>query len=444
MSRHDRPTYHFTPRRNWLNDPNGLVKYDDEWHLFFQHNPNGTDWGNMSWGHAVSADLVDWDEQPVAISYLPDEHVFSGSIVVDHADTSGFGQPGNPAMVAIYTGADPSTGRQVQCVAWSLDRGRTFTRYHANPVIDAGRNDFRDPKVFWYDEAGGGYWVMVVVLADRRMVQFYRSDNLRHWTHLSDFGPAGAPDGIWECPDLFRVRIGPDGPLHWVMLVSLGLGARNGGSASQYFVGDFDGKTFTAQEPDRVRWLDYGPDHYAAVSFAGLPTGEVVTIGWAGNWAYSGATPSDGSRGQMSVPRRLTLARDADDLRLVQTPVVLPDVPVVTSLPHDGRSFIYEGALGGSAPSALRVLASDTHWTEIGFDAATSSVYVDRTRSGAVDFHDAFRGRYSAPVTASRDGSVAVRILVDAGSVEVFADGGRTTVSCLVFPHPDQTRTTFV
>ena len=217
------------------------------------------------------------------------------------------------------------------------------------------------------------------------------------WTHLSDFGPAGRPTGSGSArpvPSTDRAR--RPSPLGHV--VSLGLGARDGGSASQYFVGDFDGKTFTAQEPDQVRWLDYGPDHYAAVSFSGLPTGEVVTIGWAGNWAYSGATPSDGSRGQMSVPRRLSLARDADDLRLVRTPVELPDIPAVTSLPHDGTSFIYEGVLGGSAPSALRVLASDTHWTEIGFDAATSSVYVDRTRSGAVDFHDAFRGRYSAPV----------------------------------------------
>ena len=247
-----RPAFHYSPARNWMNDPNGLVWYDGEYHLFYQHNPLGTEWGNMSWGHAVSADLRTWEELPVAIPYTAAEEVFSGCIVVDHANTSGLGSAAEPPFVALYTSVDTSTGLQAQSIAHSSDRGRTWSRYAGNPVLDLDSSDFRDPKVFWY--ADGGYWVMVVMLAAERIVQFYRSDNLIEWAHLSDFGPLDSTAALWECPDLFELPVEGDGPeeTRWVLVVSVNPGAPAGGSGTRYFLGDFDGKCFTP-DPDPAR-----------------------------------------------------------------------------------------------------------------------------------------------------------------------------------------------
>ena len=251
-----RPGYHFTPARNWMNDPNGLVWHDGEYHLFFQHNPSGCDWGDISWGHAVSRDLLDWQELPVALAATDREHVFSGSVVVDHADTTGFGAGGRTPLVALYTSHDVETGHQAQSVAYSLDRGRTWSRHAGNPVLDLGSTDFRDPKVFWYDE--GGYWVMAVAMAVDRVVRLYRSEDLTRWRHLSDFGPRGAVSDVWECPDLFPLPVdGDPTDVRWVLVVSVQGGAPAGGSGMQYFVGDFDGTTFTAHLPgdaDDVAW----------------------------------------------------------------------------------------------------------------------------------------------------------------------------------------------
>jgi levanase len=245
-----RPQFHFTPAKNWMNDPNGLVYYRGEYHLFFQHNPAGNTWGNMSWGHAVSKDLVHWTELPVAISNDQDEMVFSGSAVVDYGNTTGFGTATNPAMVAIYTSARPD-GTQQQAIAYSLDNGRTFTKYGvvlpAPHPEGAPSNNFRDPKVFWY--APGKTWLMAAVLADQQKVAFYSSPDLKHWTFQSTFGPAGATGGVWECPDLFPLP-DPTQPdkQKWVLAVSLNPGGVAGGSGAQYFTGDFDGKTFTSDD----------------------------------------------------------------------------------------------------------------------------------------------------------------------------------------------------
>ena len=235
-----RPQFHFTPAKNWMNDPNGLVYYKGEYHLFYQYNPFGSQWGHMSWGHAVSRDLVHWHELPVAIPEQGDELVFSGSAVVDKHNTSGLGTRANPPMVAIYTAAKP--GSQAQALAYSTDRGRTFKRYSGNPVLDIGSGEFRDPKVFWY--APAHEWRMVVSKAVERKIAIYRSPNLKDWTHLSDFGPANATGGVWECPDLFPLAVdGKRKQTKWVMIVNLNPGAIAGGSGAQYFVGDFDGTT---------------------------------------------------------------------------------------------------------------------------------------------------------------------------------------------------------
>ncbi|QNP74769.1 GH32 C-terminal domain-containing protein [Streptomyces roseirectus] len=242
-----RPQFHFTPRQNWMNDPNGLVYYQGEYHLFYQYNPSGDVWGDMSWGHAVSTDLVHWQELPLALSHDDKEMVFSGGAVVDEHNTSGLGTAENPPMVAVYTRHDKTTGVQSQALAYSTDRGRTWTKYPGNPVLDIGSKDFRDPKVQWY--APTRSWLMTVSLSAEHKVRFYTSKNLKDWTQLSEFGPAGATGGVWECPDLFPLAVdgNPDN-VKWVLVVNLNPGGIAGGSAAQYFVGDFDGRTFTAAD----------------------------------------------------------------------------------------------------------------------------------------------------------------------------------------------------
>lgn len=282
-----RPEIHFSPAQHWINDPNGPVWFDGQYHLFFQHNPEGSQWGNMSWGHAVSTDLVRWEERPLAIPYSEREHIFSGSVVVDERNTSGFGAPGRPALVAAYTSWDPVTGIQAQSLAYSRDAGSTWTRYEGNPVLDLGSREFRDPKVFWYDE--GGYWVMAVVLATDRVVQLYRSDDLTAWTHLSDFGPANAVGGVWEMPDLFELPVdGDPEDTRWVLVVNLNPGAVAGGSGAQYFVGDFDGTTFTAEN---VVTEDRAPDGAVLVDFDGQTYGE----GWTTTGTAFGLAPARGT-----------------------------------------------------------------------------------------------------------------------------------------------------
>jgi fructan beta-fructosidase len=242
-----RPQFHFTPARNWMNDPNGLIYYKGRYHLFFQYNPSGNTWGNMSWGHAVSTDLVHWKQLPVAIPQDDNEMIFSGSVVLDRNNTTGFGTRKNPPLVAVYTSAQKASGKQQQALAYSTDGGTTWTKYDDNPVLDIGSNNFRDPKVFWY--APTGRWLMAVALADQHKIAFYSSADLKHWTHQSDFGPAGATGGVWECPDLFPLPVDGDAKkTKWVLAVNLNPGGIAGGSGAQYFVGDFNGKKFTADD----------------------------------------------------------------------------------------------------------------------------------------------------------------------------------------------------
>ncbi|MEU6734934.1 glycoside hydrolase family 32 protein [Streptomyces physcomitrii] len=447
-----RPQFHFSPARNWMNDPNGLVHYDGEYHLFFQYNPEGNTWGNMSWGHAVSRDLVHWEELPLALPHDEREMVFSGSVVVDRENTSGFGSPENPAMVAVYTSHAKDGSRQAQSLAYSTDRGRTWTKYAGNPVLDIGARDFRDPKVQWHEPSRS--WLMTVALPLEHKVRFYRSPDLKQWTELSDFGPAGAVDGVWECPDLFPMQVDGDPErTKWVLVVNLNPGGIAGGSGAQYFVGDFDGTRFTADPDQGTRWLDHGKDYYAAVSWDGDPEGRRHMIGWMNNWQYGEQIPTDPWRSAMSVPRTMGLGTVDGRPTLTQQPVAaldslrLPDPVAVreVDVPEgsqplaegrgDGRTLDIEARFspGGAERFGLELRAGDGQKTVVGYDAAAGEVYVDRTHSGDTGFSPDFPGTQRAPL-AVRDGEVRLRILLDASSVEVFGGAGESVLTDQIFP----------
>ncbi|MFD3840180.1 GH32 C-terminal domain-containing protein [Streptomyces sp. NPDC058642] len=312
-----RPQFHFTPDKNWMNDPNGLVYFKGEYHLFYQYNPSGNSWGDMSWGHAVSADLVHWKELPLALSHDDNEMVFSGSAVVDRDNTTGFGTKNNPAMVAIYTSHNKATGTQAQSLAYSTDRGRTWTKYQGNPVIDIGSKDFRDPKVQWY--APTKSWLMTVSMPAEHKVRFYSSKNLKDWTLQSEFGPAGATGGVWECPDLFPLAVdGDKKKIKWVLVVNINPGGIAGGSAAQYFVGDFDGKKFTADDkgtytpptgtvtqdfegPDFGTWTTTGTA-FGRAPAAGAVDGQGAVDGFDGKGLANSFHSGDAGTGTLTSP----------------------------------------------------------------------------------------------------------------------------------------------
>ena len=447
-----RPQYHFSPRRNWLNDPNGLVYFAGEYHLFYQYNPFGDRWGHMSWGHAVGTDLVHWQELPVAIAEDPDYMIFSGSVVVDADNSSGFGVPGRTPLVAIYTGSQRGSARiQNQQLAYSLDRGRTWTKYPANPVLDLGLREFRDPKVFWH--AATHEWIMVAVLSDRKQVTFFSSPDLRQWRHVGDFGPAGAIDGNWECPDLFELPVmGAHGGSRWVLKVDVFKSAA-AGSGAQYFVGHFDGRSFIAEPDDAGHVVDYGRDFYAAASWAHLPAddGRHVWIGWMNNHEYAKDIPTAPWRGVMSVPRSVSLRERAGAFSLVQAPVAelrqlrthhwrLPAVrlaePVPTTIaPRLDRAAEILATLrpGDAREAGLLLRVGGRERTVVGYDVAKQRLFIDRTQSGAVGFNDRFPGRHSAPLTM-QDGRIKLHILLDHSSLEVFANDGELVMTEQIFP----------
>src|SRR5215470_16981480 len=316
-----RPQVHFSPRRNWTNDPNGLVYFDGEYHLFNQYNPYGNKWGHMSWGHAVSADLVHWKHLPLAIPEKDSVMIFSGSAVIDKTNTSGFAKkPGQVPMVAIYTAhvisdaSKPDDYRQEQHIAYSLDKGRAWTKYSANPVLDIHKKDFRDPKVFWFEKQKK--WIMAVVLPHEHRVQFYSSPNLKQWTYMSEFGPAGDVENIWECPDLLQVPIeNSGGRKKWVLINSQQ-------TTMQYFVGEFDGTSFRSENSsNKIYRPDFGPDYYAAVTY-NLPSNQLpVLLGWANNWTYANDIPTFPWKSAMALPRNLSLRKIGSEWILIQQPI---------------------------------------------------------------------------------------------------------------------------
>lgn len=429
---HLRPTAHFTARDTWLNDPNGLLYHDGVYHLFFQSNPHGSTWGNMSWGHATSTDLVTWVEQSTAIPCTDDEMVFSGSAVVDHANTAGFAAEGETALVAVYTAATPPASarpaRQAQALAYSVDAGETWQRYDGNPVLDIGSAEFRDPKVFRY---GGddGHWVMVVVEAVERRVLIYTSHDLKNWEFASHFGPAHAVGGVWECPDLFALTVDGEDATAWVLLVSLNPGGIAGGSGTQYFVGDFDGYRFRAghlTDSTDLRdfdWLDQGPDLYAAVSFNDAPDGRRLIVGWASNWLYANDTPTSPWRSPMSLVRELGLYRAGNGrLALRQAPV----------LPAGDARLIHERiAVRRDEPTRIVVGAGVEDAFVIDVDGDT--ITCDRSAAGDASFHPEFIREWTARLPDGRE-PVEVLIVADGSVVEIFVDGGRLALTAQVFP----------
>ena len=458
-----RPQFHFSPAKNWMNDPNGLVYFDGQYHLFFQYNPYGDTWGHMSWGHATSTDLLHWSELPVAIPEDGDAMIFSGSVVVDESNSSGFGKAGQAPLVSIYTGAGRAVGStQNQNLAFSLDAGRSWRKYAGNPVLDIHSSAFRDPKVFRYEP--GHTWVMAVALSDRHEVAFYSSPDLKSWTHLSDFGPAGASDGAWECPDLFPLPIdgNPDN-MRWVLKVDVFRSAIAAGSGTQYFVGRFDGREFKPDadpgQPATVatpHWLDYGMDFYAAMSWGNLPSANrrTVWIAWMNSHHYAQEIPTSPWRGAMSVPRELSLHSSAGSLRLRQAPVrellslrgrqwqiqprTIGALPYRVNLPKGtGKSMEIIVAI---APRSAREVGIDVRVgagekTRIGYDRAGELLFIDRSHSGLIPSPE-FAHRSSMPLKA-HDGVIILHILLDWSSVEVFANDGEGVMTEQLFAAPD-------
>lgn len=440
-----RPQVHFSPRKYWTNDPNGLVYFHGEYHLFFQYNPLGDQWGHMSWGHAVSPDLLHWEELPVAIPEKDGEMVFTGSVVVDRENTSGFCASGKACLVAIYTGHRSTTQetRQTQNLAYSGDDGRTWTRYAGNPVLDLHMAGFRDPSVAWDEQEG--HWRMAVSLPQEHKVRFYASSNLKEWTQLSDFGPAGDVDGDWECPDLLRIPAENGKRDMWALKVGLNPGAPQGGSGEQYFLGEFDGKRFVASSvPGSHGWTNYGKDDYCAISFNGLPRGaKPVLIGWMSNWQYAAKLPTSPWRGQMSLPRQLSFLRDEEGLAIKQEPVTaaLRTEHSVILQPQRGKiqSSVQEAPfeldLQFGKPQEMvfgvRLYTDDQHWTEIGFDRTRKEFYLDRTKSG-VAITAEFPARTIAPLIVSRP--YDLKLVVDRSSIEAYAQDGSIAMTDLIFP----------
>lgn len=449
-----RPQFHFTPKRNWINDPNGLVYHDGEYHLFYQYNPFGNQWGHMSWGHAVSTDLVHWEELDVALSEEDGIMIFSGSAVVDKQNTSGLGSEENPPMIAIYTGHhdDEKNPRQDQRIAYSTDNGRTWTKYEGNPVIDEGMKDFRDPKVIWHEKTGK--WIMVVALPTEYKVRFYSSDNLIDWEMESEFGPAGGTDGIWECPDLFELPVdGSDGESRWVLQVDMNPGAVAGGSGGQYFVGDFDGSEFTESEETRGKtlWVDYGKDFYAVQSYSNTPDGRRIWLAWMNNWDYAGEIPTSPWRGSMTVPRQVGLTATDDGPRLTQQPVdevttlyngsyQVRDLTVSSESVNDenlrGTTYKIEAVihLEDAKRFGFKVRKGGDEETLVGYDVNKQELYVDRRNSVAVSFHEKFGNDVQTAPLDLQGNKLTLEILVDKSSIELFANGGERTITNRIFP----------
>jgi fructan beta-fructosidase len=444
-----RPQFHFSPKAHWMNDPNGMVFYRGTYHLFFQYYPDSSVWGPMHWGHAVSKDMVNWQELPIAL--YPDKlgYIFSGSAVVDKDNTSGFGRPGDTPLVAIFTQHDPvGAGQhrndfQNQSIAYSLDDGKTWVKYSRNPALrNPGITDFRDPKVFW--DSRGARWVMVLAVKDH--VEFYTSADLRNWVKAGEFGKdVGAHGGVWECPDLFPLGDG-HGHMTWVLIVNINPGGPNGGSATQYFLGNFDGKTFVPSTAG-VRWLDYGPDEYAGVTWSNT-RGRRIFLGWMSNWLYGQKVPTDPWRSANTIPRDLRLERAGDSLYVTSAPVKeLGDQegpPEQELIPGESASPGIMAPLHIPAKvnvkmnkvAAFDLVFSNTFGdsTVMRFDGA-GMYSIDRRHAGVAVGPD-FDRVYTAP-RISKAAAIDWTIYADASSFELFADGGLTVMTALVFPlHP--------
>ncbi len=440
-----RPAFHFTPQRNWMNDPNGLVYDRGLWHLYFQYNPEGADWGNMSWGHATSTDLQHWTEHAVALPYRDGEQIFSGSIV---ATPAGVGTDAT-LLTAFYTSAYDDD-HQAQSRATSRDGGYAWEPDTQNPVLDRGTSAFRDPKVIRFtDDDGTTRWIMLTVEADDRQVLFYSSSDLRSWKHLSSFGPLGAEGVVWECPDLVPLAVdGDPRDIRWVLLLStnsVGEDADPDGSSMSYVVGAFDGTTFRADAAGLTR-LDHGRDFYAGVTFDSAPGSEAVMLGWMSNWRYAGAFPSSPWRGAMSLPRRMSLRTVAGTARLVQQPpsfvreqlaVAASSTLVCASRPVDftlsGHSLI-EVAWDPASTGALRLTLRGDADALVELSHVPSSNVLSVSRGGAATeaVHVDFPSTSTVIVPGGCDRPLRLLLSLDGPLLEVFVNDGEATASNLV------------
>jgi len=438
-----RPQFHFSPEHGWMNDPNGMIYLDGEYHLFYQYNPYGSMWANMSWGHAVSTDLVSWTYLATALT--PDSlgAIFSGSAVIDVNNTAGFGKD---AMVAIYTSAGKV---QQQSIAYSTDKGRTFKKYAKNPVLpNPGITDFRDPKVSWNEAAN--QWVMA--LATKQTVTFFGSPNLKDWTKLSEFGEGiGSHAAVWECPDLFPMTY--QGKTKWVLIVSLNPGGPNGGSATQYFIGDFDGKTFKADALPYPLWLDYGRDNYAGVTFNNIPKTDSrrIFLGWMSNWDYANQVPTKNFRSSNTVPRELTITNNGKHLVLSSYPVreinklkgevivkpnllVQKEATITELLKKNEGSYEIEMTIKpeNAGVFGFSLNNSKNETLKFNFDNSTGFFSIDRKKSGLIDFNDRFAMGMNAALI--KRNAYRIRLLVDKASAEIFINEGEITMTTLFFP----------
>ncbi|WP_255201630.1 DUF4980 domain-containing protein [Duncaniella muris] len=448
-----RPAYHHTPLYGWMNDPNGMFYKDGEWHLCYQWNPYGSKWQNLSWGHSVSRDLIHWEHRPDAV-IEPDGlgMIFSGSSAVDRSGSAGFGKD---AVVAMYTSAAAS---QIQSLAWSDDNGETFTKYDGNPVLTLD-SEARDPNMFW--DAERNVWILVLAHALDHEMLIFSSPDMKDWTLESSFGRGlGAQDGVWECPDLFELPVNGESGKKWVLLCNLNPGGPFGGSATQYFIGDFDGKTFTSDTDDSgkvpTKWLDYGKDHYATVSFSDAPDGRRTVIGWMSNWQYAPEVPTMQFRSANTLPREMGLFR-APDGQLYVSSTPSPEVDALrgalvksvskTSLGSKARTYSIpelceiDMEISPKKAESVEIELSNAAGEKVVmvYDAKSDSLSFDRRKSGIVDFSQDFPAVTVSPAYTDGD-KVGLRIFIDRSSIEVFGKDGRFAMTNLVFPNSPYSR----
>ena len=410
-----RPAYHHTPQYGWMNDPNGMFYKDGEWHLYYQYNPYGSLWENMTWGHSVSKDLVHWEALPLAIEADAIGTIFSGSCVVDKDNTAGFGKN---TVIAFYTSAGEA---QTQSMAYSTDGGRTFNKYEKNPVVTFNAPDFRDPKVFWYE--GTHRWIMMLAVGQE--MQIWSSANLKDWQKESSFGSEyGNHGGVWECPDMLKIED------KWVLICNINPGGPFGGSATQYFIGDFDGKKFTCESMPKVtKWLDYGKDHYATVSFSNAPEGRTVVMAWMSNWQYANQVPTRQFRSANSIARDLGLFKDGEETYVS----VIPSKENLAMRGNKVKNPTATCEIVIDVKGSMELTLSNAKGEQVvmNYDSQKQTFAMDRTKSGDMSFSEAFPIVTVAPTHGNMK---QLRLFIDNSSIEAFAGDGKMAMTNLVFP----------
>lgn len=461
-----RPNFHFTPENHWMNDPNGMFYYNGYYHLYFQHHPDSSVWGPMHWGHAISTDMVTWTEQPIAL--YPDElgTIFSGSAVVDINNSSGLGKTKNDVpIVAIYTNSKQLEGddnwKQTQSIAYSHDEGKTFTKFEGNPVIDNEEfKDFRDPKVTWDEDRSR--WVMSLAVGDK--ISFYSSSDLKDWEFLSDFGQdIGGHGGVWECPDLFKLPVLGSEEEKWVLLVSINPGGPNGGSATQYFVGEFDGTDFIIDENFKKSlnekhdyWIDFGRDNYAGVTWSNATRkdGSKLMMGWMSNWNYAQEVPTEAWRSSMTIAREIKLKKDEDSFRLLSSPV--HELSAYRGKKYKNESLAIKGNTKIISSDKINLASAEINFNiselkpikytfklsnkegdelHFGYDHNNKTFFIDRQNSGRTDFSETFANDISTAKRTSSNKNLSGTILIDKTSIELFYDDGETVMTEIFFPN---------